>query len=782
MSITPTQTSLQSLMLEPVSILSQSSLQTSPLQTVPVPGKSIAFIDAGVADHQTLVAGLAAGTEVVVLTGGDAIGQITQALLGQQGIASVQFFSHGQNGSLRLGNSWLNAATLPSYVSQLKSWGEALTTDADILLYGCNVAQDEVGQAFVSLLAQATGTDVAASDDLTGSATLGGDWDLEVKTGEVSLPSALSTFNSYQHILPLNYPGYTESVFVNNLPGPSSGMAYDVATQTMYYREFRSIKKIAANGMISTISQDFANGVYFSPGSENLTDVQYANGYLYTVAGGTIFQIDPNTGISTGLNSLTTTQRGQVGIAFNNNKLFLTIDSNNGRSLVEYDPATGSSIVKINNLPPDASTLEYDAVKNKYYFAAGRNFYVANPDSGTFSQLNTASLPGSSELLGNFVIDPNGNYLYARTYDNLPAIIRISTNDGSYSIFQSGLPLSPEGDLVFGRSSSGSGGSLFIITGNQITEIAGFDAPAAPSIPASNWLIAATADFDRDGDLDILRRNTATGENQIWQMNGSTRAATINLLTVTGNNYRIEGVADFDGDGKVDIFWRDYASGYNTVWKMDGMTLVQGIGVRGEASLSAKVEAIADFDGDGKVDLLWRDYATGYNTIWKMDGTNVVQGINLRGEANPNAKIAGVADFDGDGKVDLLWRDYSTGINTIWKMDGMNLISGIGIRGEGNLNAEIEGVADFDGDGKVDVLWRDRTTGYNTIWKMNGSNVAQGIALPGLSGLNARVQRIGDFDGDAQVDLLWENRANNISNIWKLDTVNFISNIVIQEM
>ncbi|MBE9032735.1 DUF4347 domain-containing protein [filamentous cyanobacterium LEGE 11480] len=153
---------------------------------------TLLFIDAGVTDVATLANSAVAGTEVHVLQSGqDAIAQITATLLGRSGIESLQIVSHGKSGGLQLGQSWLNLQNLSGYVGQMKSWGEALTQDADILLYGCNVAQDSDGQAFVNLLAQATGADIAASDDLTGSATLGGNWNLEFKTGDIEAAQAL---------------------------------------------------------------------------------------------------------------------------------------------------------------------------------------------------------------------------------------------------------------------------------------------------------------------------------------------------------------------------------------------------------------------------------------------------------------------------------------------------------------------------------------------------------------------------------------------------------------
>ena len=89
------------------------------------------------------------------------------------------------SGSLQLGNTHLDGSTLDDYAGQLRTWGASLSENADILLYGCNVADGEWGVAFVENLAALTGADVAASNNLTGAATLGGDWVLEASTGVI---------------------------------------------------------------------------------------------------------------------------------------------------------------------------------------------------------------------------------------------------------------------------------------------------------------------------------------------------------------------------------------------------------------------------------------------------------------------------------------------------------------------------------------------------------------------------------------------------------------------
>ncbi|MBN3891619.1 MAG: DUF4347 domain-containing protein [Nostoc sp. JL31] len=177
---------------------------------------NLVFLEPKVIDYQSLVAGITLGSEVVILDANrDGLAQITEFLTKREtnSVQSIHIVSHGSLGSLQLGSINFNLSNLDSYKNQLQKWASALTEKADILLYGCDVASGE-GIKFVQQISQITGADVAASTDKTGSAALGGDWNLEVKTGkiEASLAFQPEVIQAYQSILPASFTGtYTQN-------------------------------------------------------------------------------------------------------------------------------------------------------------------------------------------------------------------------------------------------------------------------------------------------------------------------------------------------------------------------------------------------------------------------------------------------------------------------------------------------------------------------------------------------------------------------------------------
>ena len=123
----------------------------------------------------------------------DGIEQVSEILAERSDVAAVHFITHGADGQINLGNSRLTGTTLAENSDAVAGWGKALTETGDILFYGCNIAADSDGQSLLDNIAELTGAEVAASDDLTGnSEALGGDWDLEYKTGAIEAQVAIS--------------------------------------------------------------------------------------------------------------------------------------------------------------------------------------------------------------------------------------------------------------------------------------------------------------------------------------------------------------------------------------------------------------------------------------------------------------------------------------------------------------------------------------------------------------------------------------------------------------
>ncbi|HEX8524521.1 MAG TPA: choice-of-anchor C family protein [Tepidisphaeraceae bacterium] len=161
--------------------------------------REVVFVDSRVDDLQAVLQDLkkqqTAGraVDVVVLKPDrDGLAQVTEALAGRKDVAGIHLISHGGAGEVLLGNLSLTGANLTRYAAQLQSWREALSNDADILVYGCDIAGDGDGKALIQGLADLTGADVSASTDKTGSSRRGGDWNLEFATGRIETTLAVS--------------------------------------------------------------------------------------------------------------------------------------------------------------------------------------------------------------------------------------------------------------------------------------------------------------------------------------------------------------------------------------------------------------------------------------------------------------------------------------------------------------------------------------------------------------------------------------------------------------
>jgi glucose/arabinose dehydrogenase len=241
--------------------LTQSPLGSNSTQLV--------FIDTSLDAYRSLATSAARNAEVVLLDGQrDGIEQITAALADRQNIGAIHLISHGSAGALQLGRSNFGGANLNQYQQQLQGWQQSLSADADILLYGCDVAASPDGLTFIDQLSQLTQADVTASTNLTGSADRGGDWILEATTGTIDHDLALSQSlrDTYNGV----FAGFTYNSFTNAAGLTTNGNA----------------SKAGANLRLTPDANNQAGSAFYDQGFQIDGNSSFSTQFQFRLSGG----------------------------------------------------------------------------------------------------------------------------------------------------------------------------------------------------------------------------------------------------------------------------------------------------------------------------------------------------------------------------------------------------------------------------------------------------------------------------------------------------------------
>jgi hypothetical protein len=267
---------------------------------------------------------------------------------------------------------------------------------------------------------------------------------------------------------------------------------------------------------------------------------------------------------------------------------------------------------------------------------------------------------------------------------------------------------------------------------------------------------------------DILWRNTVSGQDVVWQMDGTTIATGLSITPVPDLNWQMVASGDFNRDGQSDIVWRHSLSGQNVIWLMNGTTIDTGLSITPIPDLNWKITTAGDFNNDGQSDLVWRHSITGQNVIWLMDGTTIATGLSITPVADLNWQMITAGDFNNDGQSDLVWRHSITGQNVIWLMDGTTIASGLEITAVPDLNWKIVGSGDFDQDGQSDLVWRNAVSGQNVVWYMNCTTLRSGTELLSIPDLNWQIADVAKrYEPIAPIDLV----GNTLTSAFNLGTL-----------
>ncbi|MGD2179618.1 DUF4347 domain-containing protein [Lusitaniella coriacea] len=552
------------------------------------PSSTLVFIDATVGDIETLIAGVQPGAEVVILDGNrDGIEQISETLAQRQGIESVQILSHGSAGQVRLGSGDLSSETLQRYASQLQQWQNALTENADILFYGCNLAADGTGMQFIEQLSHLTGADVAASNDLTGNSRLGGDWDLEVFTGTIESDLALQIWvqSAYRAVLDTTTDLQANAASYLGGVGDDSGTAVEIAPDNTILLAGTingqgQVTRLASNGQTVLATYTVGSNV-------KDMDVNRSNGTITVVGDSGVTSLNSNGTVlwSQGLSGGTNTRRvavaqdGTVAVLESNNSFSnqVTVFAATGMQLgsfainqtaqdksvddIAIDSNTGSVFVA--GFRQVASNLQLPLFRSYNYSGSvkWRNYEFSN--SQALSKGDTAdtrglrvamgrdgmlyyagSLDGGTTVYRRNSQDINQNASYNVNIDNYTNTS--NTNSGKFGYFARVNPSTGEvlkGQYAVNRLSSGRGNSFGInaITADESGQVFIGGSSAASVKHRDELKINGTAVgnyTNGEGAVIAISADFTSRELvAVWAGNGAVAASGVNGIAV-GNGIR----------------------------------------------------------------------------------------------------------------------------------------------------------------------------------------------------------------------------------------------------
>jgi hypothetical protein len=287
---------------------------------------------------------------------------------------------------------------------------------------------------------------------------------------------------------------------------------------------------------------------------------------------------------------------------------------------------------------------------------------------------------------------------------------------------------------------------------------------------------AAWGDYDRDGDLDVLLTggNYPNARSEVHRNDGNGVFVRI-AAALAGVISSSASWADYDNDGDLDILlsgatsWNGSSPSISRVYRNDGSGLFTDIqaGLKGVADGSV---AWGDYDNDGDLDILLVGDAG--DSSARVPIARIYRNEGNGSFSETTANLIGVSagavawgDFDSDGDLDILLAgDVSTNVMSpvpiakIYRNEGSGVFT--------DENANLAGVAgcsaawgDYDNDGDLDVvLSGDASLTVSlapraSVYRNDGDARFVDIDL-GLPGLAGGMAAWGDMDNDGDLDLV----------------------------
>ncbi|MCL6373298.1 tandem-95 repeat protein [Pectobacterium atrosepticum] len=531
--------------------------------------KEAVFIDTALTDYQTLVNSVPTGVDVFLLDSSkDGLTQMAAWAETHTGYDAIHILSHGNEGQVRLGNLTLDSATAEARSADLAKLGTALTQDGDLLLYGCDIAQD-TGKSFVSLLAQLTQADIAASDDLTGATAKGGDWQLETTVGKIETTDAAlgAIAQEYNSLLASPTHGTNDfsqfsgtTAFVNVKPGlqtyddPNNGFTYvadstgNVTIQTVSLSGNQVLNTIVTpGGNLNYFALKSTDGSEFKLSSIDLRALNYA--LPFTITG--YKDGSAVAGVTQTITLTTTFQTVTLSNAFQNIDEVRLTTAATGNGTVTWDNIVTAPLAASTDNVPSVTATGANPTYTENGTAVGlfTGVSVDTQDTGqtfTSAAFTVSNVAGSTEYLtlhGINVALSNGNSVSLGSGFGT-ASVSLSGSIATVSITGATLSNSDMGSLLsgmaYGNSSDNLGNATRTVTLTQLTDSGTSNNTVAPNISSAITVVPVN-----DAPTDITL--SATTFAQSLGSNG-----TVATLTATDVDSSVFTYSLVSGSGSTD--------------------------------------------------------------------------------------------------------------------------------------------------------------------------------------------------------------------------------------
>ncbi len=270
----------------------------------------------------------------------------------------------------------------------------------------------------------------------------------------------------------------------------------------------------------------------------------------------------------------------------------------------------------------------------------------------------------------------------------------------------------------------------------------------------------AVADFDGDGDLDIVFVSEDDETNEYYENNGKAMfKSRKDMLPTTGISNAVEAM-DLNGDGLQDLIIGN--AGQNVVLINDGGRFRQAVDRLPVNGYTTQDLELGDVDGDGDLDLLEGNET--YNRLLLNDGKGFfVEAKAALPRLKDQTRDADFGDVDGDGDLDIVFSNVDFGgfgnpQNRLLLNDGTGVFVEVtdSYLPRSPLRTVDSDLIDIDQDGDLDLVCGNRWNGLQMMVLTNDGvghfHDHSNKFFPSMNCYPFYFQT-ADFNGDGENDL-----------------------------